>query len=41
LIGLLADLIGFNRMILEELLYRTRRTDLEREISPDHLSDNP
>ncbi len=27
LIGLLADLIGFNRMILEELLYRTRRTD--------------
>ncbi len=39
LIGLLADLIGFNRMILEEVLYRTRRTDLEMEIPPDHASD--
>jgi glycosyltransferase involved in cell wall biosynthesis len=28
LIGLLADLIGFNRMILEELLYRLRRLEL-------------
>ncbi|MBN1145678.1 MAG: glycosyltransferase family 2 protein [Anaerolineales bacterium] len=28
LIGLLADLIGFNRMILEELLYRLRRIEL-------------
>jgi hypothetical protein len=26
-IGLLADLIGFNRMILEELLYRLRRLE--------------
>jgi glycosyltransferase involved in cell wall biosynthesis len=39
LIGLLADLIGFNRIILEELLYRTRRTDLERDTPPDHPSD--
>jgi glycosyltransferase involved in cell wall biosynthesis len=28
LIGLLADLIGFNRKILEELLYRTRRLEM-------------
>ncbi len=28
LIGLLADLIGFNRMILEELLYRLRRIEI-------------
>lgn len=28
LIGLLADLIGFNRRILEELLYRVRRMEL-------------
>jgi glycosyltransferase involved in cell wall biosynthesis len=30
LIGLVADLIGFNRRILEETLYRTRRMDLEK-----------
>lgn len=30
LIGLLADLIGFNRMIMEEMLYRIRRVELER-----------
>ena len=29
LIGLLADLIGFNRMILEELLYRLRRIEID------------
>ncbi len=29
LIGLLADLIGFNRKILEEILYRLRRLELE------------
>lgn len=29
LIGLLADLIGFNRKILEELLYRVRRMEIE------------
>ena len=35
LIGLLADLIGFNRMILEELLYRLRRIELgERNDEP-------
>jgi hypothetical protein len=28
LIGLLADLISFNRMMLEDLLYRLRRMDL-------------
>ena len=28
LIGLLADLIGFNRKILEEVLYRLRRLEL-------------
>ena len=28
LIGLMADLIGFNRKILEEILYRVRRTEL-------------
>lgn len=28
LIGLLADLIGFNRLILEEILYRVRRLEL-------------
>jgi len=27
LIGLLADLIGFNRKILEEILYRLRKLD--------------
>ena len=34
LIGLLADLIGFNRMILEELLYRLRRLELFSLKSP-------
>jgi len=29
LIGLLADLIGFNRRILEEVLYRLRKLELE------------
>jgi hypothetical protein len=31
LIGLIADLIGFNRKILEEILYRIRRADLEQD----------
>ncbi len=31
LIGLMADLIGFNRKILEETLYRVRRLEIERE----------
>jgi glycosyltransferase involved in cell wall biosynthesis len=38
LIGLLADLIGFNRKILEELLYRLRRMEFGegRHWPPDH-----
>lgn len=44
LIGLLADLIGFNRMILEELLYRLRRLELgERDrrtpVADDEFDD--
>lgn len=31
LIGLLADLIGFNRKILEEILFRMRRIELDRD----------
>ena len=38
LIGLLADLISFNRRILEEVLYRLRRLELEREPSVDQGS---
>lgn len=34
LIGLVADLIGFNRKILEELLYRVRRIELVGQIDP-------
>ncbi len=34
LIGLLADLIGFNRKILEEILYRLRRIELPEESEP-------
>jgi glycosyltransferase involved in cell wall biosynthesis len=34
LIGLVADLIGFNRRILEEGLFRTRRMELERKKKP-------
>jgi hypothetical protein len=30
LIGLVADLIGFNRRILEENLFRTRKMELEK-----------
>ena len=36
LIGLVADLIGFNRKLLEELLYRVRRLEQEQPLSdPD------
>jgi glycosyltransferase involved in cell wall biosynthesis len=38
LIGLLADLIGFNRMIMEELLYRLRRLEL-KESHPKPVAD--
>ncbi|GAB4578136.1 MAG: glycosyltransferase family 2 protein [Anaerolineales bacterium] len=31
LIGLVADLIGFNRRMIEELLYRVRRMEVEKE----------
>ena len=31
LIGLLADLVGFNRAILEDILYRLRRIELENQ----------
>jgi glycosyltransferase involved in cell wall biosynthesis len=31
LIGLMADLIGFNRKILEEVLYRLRRSELDED----------
>jgi glycosyltransferase involved in cell wall biosynthesis len=34
LIGLVADLVGFNRKILEELLYRVRRMEQEQSV-PD------
>ncbi len=37
LIGLLADLVGFNRKILEEVLYRVRKTNL----LADHLPHDP
>ena len=43
LIGLLADLIGFNRMILEELLYRLRRLefrDTDKRSSSGRKSDH-
>ena len=32
LIGLVADLVGFNRRILEDILYRTKR----QELTDDH-----
>jgi glycosyltransferase involved in cell wall biosynthesis len=37
LIGQLADLIGFNRKILEEVLYRQRRIDLTHSSAPDNM----
>jgi glycosyltransferase involved in cell wall biosynthesis len=39
LIGLLADLIGFNRLILEEILFRTRQLDLESKPSKTNAAD--
>ncbi len=41
LIGLLADLISFNRMILEELLYRLRRVELKNHSWPTSSPDSP
>jgi glycosyltransferase involved in cell wall biosynthesis len=37
LIGLVADLIGFNRKILEEVLYRLRRVEID--ISPENSKE--
>jgi hypothetical protein len=37
LIGLLADLIGFNRSVLEEILYRVRRVELDQGQRHDPL----
>lgn len=37
MIGLVADLIAFNRKILEEILYRLRKTDLETAASSEPL----
>lgn len=39
LLGVLADLIGFNRKIQEEALYRLRRMQLDREQSPLSVTD--
>jgi hypothetical protein len=36
LIGLLADLIGFNRRILEEILFRIKRRELDVERDVGH-----
>lgn len=42
LIGLLADLVGANRMILEELLYRLRRLELRAIRPPENTKqDDP
>ena len=35
LIGLLADLVGFNRKILEEILYRVRRQEADHYLDAD------
>lgn len=40
LIGLLADLIGFNRKILEEILYRVRRGEIDPLIQDDDRRDD-
>lgn len=41
LIGLLADLISFNRTILEELLYRLRRLEIRRNVGVSESSKPP
>jgi hypothetical protein len=35
LIGLVADLIGFNRKIMEEVLYRVRKSEMDERIMGD------
>jgi glycosyltransferase involved in cell wall biosynthesis len=41
LIGLVADLIGFNRKILEEVLFRLRRLEIEGSSSPGSSQGEP
>jgi len=41
LIGLVADLIGFNRKILEDALYRLRRLELDTEKNHSLSDDDP
>jgi len=38
LIGLVADLIGANRKIMEETLYRLRRLELQQEVAPESFA---
>jgi glycosyltransferase involved in cell wall biosynthesis len=38
LIGLVADLIGFNRKIQEETLFRVRRLELKKESQPENIN---
>ena len=40
LIGLVADLIGFNRKILEEVLYRLRRVEFGNSQDPPPVDEN-
>ena len=40
LIGLLADLIGFNRKILEETLYRIRRLEINQQERDPNLESS-
>lgn len=40
LIGLIADLVSFNRKILEEILYRVRRHDLEQPPPEGHSPED-
>jgi hypothetical protein len=39
LIGLLADLIGFNRKILEELLVKMRYSELKQKETQNKVND--
>lgn len=40
LIGLLADLVGFNRKILEEILVRMRRLEMDKPSAPEPVEDD-
>jgi hypothetical protein len=40
LIGLVADLIGFNRKILEEILYRMKQLDLFNQEQINNVTNN-